>query len=247
MASVGVAAGIAAAFNAPIAAVTFTLEEVVGDLDQTVLSGIIVAAAIASVVERSILGQHPAFDLHRPYEMGPATTLISYALLGVCAGLISLLFTDSLLALRAHNRKTLEGKAPSGLGNGLEALVLYLLALGSHTHSISSASYDAWASTYEWRTVYDISFLYAGPLFTHQLSHLWIDFRGIQDAFMRDRGIDYFENSRRATYVHREYARRNPRQWASYTADCWGLTASDGPGPARGSWRGTPRTCAGSR
>ena len=56
---VGVAAGIAAAFNAPIAAVTFTIEEVVGNLDQTVLSGVIVAAAIAAAIERGILGERP--------------------------------------------------------------------------------------------------------------------------------------------------------------------------------------------
>ena len=100
MTSVGVAAGIAAAFNAPIAAVTFTLEEVVGDLDQTVLSGIIVAAAIAAVVERSILGQHPVFEIRHDYSMGPASCLLSYALLGVLSAIASVTFTDSLLALR---------------------------------------------------------------------------------------------------------------------------------------------------
>ena len=72
--------------------------------------------------------------------------------------------------------------------------------------------------------------LYSGPLFTHQLSHLWIDFRGIQDAFMRDHGSDYFENSRQATYVHQEYARRNPLEFAGYGEHCWGITATDGPG-----------------
>ena len=77
MAAVGVAAGIAAAFNAPIAAVTFTLEEVIGDLDQTMLSGVIVAAAIAAAVERGILGQHPVFDLQHSYSLGPATSLLS--------------------------------------------------------------------------------------------------------------------------------------------------------------------------
>jgi chloride channel protein, CIC family len=61
MASVGMAAGIAAAFNAPIAAVTFTLEELIGDLDQTMLAGVIVAAALAAVVEHSILGSNPSF------------------------------------------------------------------------------------------------------------------------------------------------------------------------------------------
>jgi hypothetical protein len=97
-----------------------------------------------------------------------------------------------------------------------EAMILYVLALGSPTHPIAAASYEAWASTYEWRTVYDTPYLYAGPLFIHQLSHVWVDFRGIQDAFMRGRGSDYFENSRRATEVQREYAVRNPRGYVGY-------------------------------
>lgn len=113
-----------------------------------------------------------------------------------------------------------------------EALLLYTLALGSPTFPISADGYAAWLSTYEWKTVYGFEFVYAGPLFAHQLSHIWIDFRGIQDAFMRERGIDYFENSRRATYVQREYAIRNPLGFAGYNKDCWGITASDGPGPA---------------
>jgi len=111
-----------------------------------------------------------------------------------------------------------------------EALILYLLALGSPTHPIPPECYAAWASTYTWRTVYDVPYLYQGPLFTHQLSHVWVDFRGIRDAYMRDRGIDYFENSRRATLVQREYAIRNPRGYEHYGPLCWGITASDGPG-----------------
>lgn len=100
MTSLGVAAGIAAAFNAPISAVTFTLEEIVGDLDQTMLSGVIVAAAIAAVVERSILGQHPVFQVERSYSLGPPTSLVSYAVLGVFAAVASVAFTDSVLGLR---------------------------------------------------------------------------------------------------------------------------------------------------
>ena len=113
-----------------------------------------------------------------------------------------------------------------------EGLLLYVLALGSPTHPLPPAAYVAWASTYEWKNCYGIDYLYAGPLFTHQLSHIWIDFRGIQDAFMRAKGIDYFENSRRATQVQREYAIDNPLRFKSYGAQCWGITASDGPGPA---------------
>jgi CIC family chloride channel protein len=101
MAAVGVAAGIAAAFNAPIASVTFTLEEIIGDLDQTMLSGVIVAAAIAAAVERSILGQHPVFDIERAYDMGPTSSLLSYVVLGLAAAVVSVVFTDSLLGVRA--------------------------------------------------------------------------------------------------------------------------------------------------
>jgi hypothetical protein len=113
-----------------------------------------------------------------------------------------------------------------------EALLLYALALGSPTSPIPEESYSAWLSTYRWKEIYGYEFLYAGPLFVHQLSHVWIDFRQIQDAFMREIGIDYFENTRRATYVQREYAIRNPREFEHYGEHCWGLSASDGPGPA---------------
>src|SRR5271170_5007311 len=112
-----------------------------------------------------------------------------------------------------------------------EAMLLYILGMGSPTHPLPESSYTAWASTYKWEHCCGQNYLYAGPLFTHQLSHVWIDFRGIQDAFMRDRGIDYFENSRRATYVQQRYAIENPRRFTGYGEDCWGITASDGPGP----------------
>jgi CIC family chloride channel protein len=101
MTSVGMAAGIAAAFNAPIAAVTFTLEELIGDLDQTMLSGVIVAAALAAVVEHSIMGANPIFRVQRAFELGKASSLIWYALLGLLAAIVSVAFTDSLLGLRA--------------------------------------------------------------------------------------------------------------------------------------------------
>jgi CIC family chloride channel protein len=100
MASVGVAAGIAAAFNAPIAAVTFTLEEIIGDLDQTMLSGVIVAAAIAAAVERGILGQHPVFEMQRQYSSGHASSLVWFAVLGVLSAMAAVTFTDALLGLR---------------------------------------------------------------------------------------------------------------------------------------------------
>jgi hypothetical protein len=110
-----------------------------------------------------------------------------------------------------------------------EAILLYALGLGSPTHALTDQSYAAWTVTYQWENLYGHDFLYAGPLFIHQFSHAWIDFRGIRDAFMREKGCDYFENSRRATLVQREYAVRNPRSFTGYGADCWGISAGDGP------------------
>lgn len=112
-----------------------------------------------------------------------------------------------------------------------EALLLYILALGSPGHAIPEESYTEWTRSYAWKTIYGYDVLYSGPLFTHQLSHIWIDFRGIQDAFMRTKGVDYFENSRRATYIQQQYAVQNPLHWTGYSATCWGLTATAGPGP----------------
>ncbi|MEP6743477.1 MAG: glucoamylase family protein [bacterium] len=113
-----------------------------------------------------------------------------------------------------------------------EALILYILALASPTFPVAPESYRAWTRTYKWKNLYGLQHLYAGPLFIHQLSHMWIDFRGIQDDYMRSKAIDYFENSRRATYAQQQYAIRNPRRFKGYSEYIWGLTASDGPGPA---------------
>jgi hypothetical protein len=113
-----------------------------------------------------------------------------------------------------------------------EALILYVLALGSPTFPIDPEGYSEWTSTFEWKSIYDIEYIYAGPLFIHQMSHLWLDFRCIRDDFNRRHGIDYFENSRRATHVQRQYGIENPLNFSHYHKYGWGLTASDGPGPA---------------
>jgi len=119
-----------------------------------------------------------------------------------------------------------------------EAMLLYVLGLGSPTHPLPAQSYLAWTGTYQWENLYDIDFLFSAPLFTHQLSHVWIDFRGIQDAFMLEKRSDYFENSRRATAVQQQYALRNPMWFKGYGENCWGITAGPGPGfskqPAEG-------------
>ncbi len=122
-----------------------------------------------------------------------------------------------------------------------EALLVYILGLGSPTHPLPEQSYAAWAATYRWERQYGQEYLYAGSLFIHQLSQARIDFRGIQDAFMRDKGIDYFENSRRASYVQQQYAIENPLRFNGYGSHCWGITASEGPGPATARVHGIER------
>ena len=128
-----------------------------------------------------------------------------------------------------------------------EALLLYVLGLGSPTYALPEESYLAWTSTYRWRKLYGHELLFGGPLFMHQLSHLWIDFRGIQDAYMRAKAIDYFENSRRATYVQQAYAIRNPKRFTAYGEHLWGITASNGPGPATRRVDGVTRHFLGYR
>lgn len=110
-----------------------------------------------------------------------------------------------------------------------EAILLYVLALGSPTHPIGVEAYEGWTATYQWENLYDQDLLYGGPLFVHQFSHAWIDLRGIRDPFMREKGSDYFENSRRATRLQSEYAWRNPNGFTGYGVHCWGFSAGDGP------------------
>ncbi len=110
-----------------------------------------------------------------------------------------------------------------------EAIVLYVLALGSPTHPIKGDCYAAWTATYQWENLYNHDYLYAGPLFVHQFSHAWIDLRGIRDSFMREKDFDYFENSRNAVAIQRRYTQLNPHEFAGYDENCWGLSAGDGP------------------
>jgi hypothetical protein len=77
--------------------------------------------------------------------------------------------------------------------------------------------------------LYGQEFLYAGPLFIHHFPHVWIDFLGIQDKYLRARGIDYFENSRRATYAHQQHAIQNPYGYSGYGENSSGITSSEGP------------------
>ncbi|HET6397281.1 MAG TPA: glucoamylase family protein [Pseudoxanthomonas sp.] len=124
-----------------------------------------------------------------------------------------------------------------------EAMLLYILALGSPTHPVSPDAWTVWTRTYnnDWGVYYGQEYLSFGPLFGHQYSHVWIDFRDIQDQYMRERGIDYFLNSRRAALAQREYAIANPMKWKDYGENVWGLTASDGPQNTRQIYRGEER------
>ena len=123
-----------------------------------------------------------------------------------------------------------------------ESMILYLLALGSPTFDLPPEAWQQWSSTCAWQTVEGLDYLHAGPLFIHQMSHVWVDFRGLRDAFMRNHASDYFENSRRATQAQQRYAIRNPLQLAMYGEHCWGITASDGPGATRRGQRVQDRT-----
>ncbi len=122
-----------------------------------------------------------------------------------------------------------EGFIPHDWEGLNEAMILYILALASPTHPIPPEAWDEWTSTYQWLNFQGYEHVNFAPHFGHQYSHVWIDFRGIKDEYMRERGIDYFENSRRATYAQRAYAIENPMGWQDYGENVWGLTACDGP------------------
>jgi hypothetical protein len=124
-----------------------------------------------------------------------------------------------------------------------EAAVLYLLAMGAANNPVEPSAWTAWTGTYNtnWSTVNGQQGLQFPPLFGHQYSSVWVDFRGINDGFMRVRKTDYFENSRRAAFGQRAYAILNPRRWLGYDADIWGLTACDGPADMMGRYQGELR------
>jgi hypothetical protein len=142
------------------------------------------------------------------------------------------------LAKICHGWSPETGFLPYDWGGYNEAMILYVLALGSPTFPITPEAWAAWTSSYIWQTHYGQAFVVFPPLFGHQYSHVWIDFRGIQDPYMRAKGLDYFENSRRATLANRAYAIANPHGWAEYGENVWGLTASDIPSSYKA--RGAP-------
>lgn len=144
---VGVAAGIAAAFNAPIAAVTFTVEEVVGDLDQTVLSGVIIAAALAAAIERGVLGEHPVFNVPPGYGLEHTSSLLFYAALGVAGAIVSLVFTESLLKLRGwfQRLKKVPPWARPAIGSTLTGVLAVIALWWLKSGGVTGGGYDTLA------------------------------------------------------------------------------------------------------
>ncbi len=140
---VGAAAGIAAAFNAPIAAVTFTIEEVVGNLDQTVLSGVIVAAALAAIVERSVLGVHPVFAIPHEYALEHVSSLLLYAALGLVAAGLALAFSESLLVLRKRFKRLslLPRWAHPALGGIVTGILAVTAQAAFHSGGVTGGGY----------------------------------------------------------------------------------------------------------
>lgn len=131
--------------------------------------------------------------------------------------------------LISHGWTPEEGLLPYDWGGYNEALVLQILALGSPTHPPAPGTYEAWHRNYRWGTFHGQTHLGFAALFGHQYSAVWLDLRGIRDAPMREHGLDYFENARRATLAQRAYAIANPGGFRGYGPDLWGLTACDGP------------------
>lgn len=113
-----------------------------------------------------------------------------------------------------------------------EAMLVYILALGSPTFEVEPNAWAAWTHSYDddWGFSNGIEHLTMAPLFGHQYSHVWIDFRDIQDQYMATKNSDYFKNSTQAVYAQQQYAINNPQQWLDYSEHVWGLTACDGPG-----------------
>jgi len=143
-----------------------------------------------------------------------------------------------------HGWKPEVGFLPYDWGGGGydESMILYVLALGSPTHPIAPEAWKRMTSNFEWTPFHGQEYVPFNALFGYQYSHVWIDFKGIQDEFSRAHGIDYFENSRRATYAHRAYATANPGGWRDYGETIWGLTACDGPADVTVTIEGRPRT-----
>ena len=110
-----------------------------------------------------------------------------------------------------------------------EGMILYLLGLGAATNPLPASAWSRWTSGYAWATNYGQAYVPFAPLFGHQYSHCWVDFRHVADDYMNSRNSTYFQNSRRATLAQRAYCIANPLGRVGYGSNVWGLTACDGP------------------
>jgi hypothetical protein len=110
-----------------------------------------------------------------------------------------------------------------------EGMLIYLLGLGATTNALPAACWDYWTSGYVWASFYGESFIEFPPLFGHEYSHCWVDFRHVGDAYMNSERATYFVNSHRAALAQQSYCAANPGGWAGYSSTVWGLTASDDP------------------
>lgn len=119
-----------------------------------------------------------------------------------------------------------------------ESVLLHVLAAGSERFPIQPETYQKYTSSYVWETFQGQTHINFGPLFGHQYSQMFIDFRGLRDAVCRQHDLDYFENARRATLSQVAYAVENPRDYVGYGRDEWGLTACDGPGWGKVRYQG---------
>ncbi len=123
-----------------------------------------------------------------------------------------------------------QGFQPYGQWVGYnEASIMYILALGSPTHGIDYSGWQKWTSGYQWQNQLGYIYVIFPPLFGHQYSACWIDYRNIDDDYMRWVGSTYFLNSRSATLAQRAYCVMNPLAYTGYSDTLWGITASDSP------------------
>ncbi len=127
--------------------------------------------------------------------------------------------------LLSHGARPGSGFLKSRWSAYSEASVLYLLAIGSTRHAIPADSWYAWLRP---QVHYDrYTFVSDGPLFTHQFSHAWVDFRHQLDG--DPSYINYFQNSQFATYAHRDFCISLQSRYSDYGPNMWGVTASDSP------------------
>lgn len=110
-----------------------------------------------------------------------------------------------------------------------EGMMIYLLGMGASNNPLPAGCWNYWTSQYDWATYFNESFVIFPPLFGHEYSHCWIDFRHVGDAYMNAENSTYFENSHRAALAQQAYCIDNPLGWTGYSADIWGLTACDDP------------------